>query len=79
MLNIKFPPETEAKLRERAAAHGQDLATYVLHVVEEELAQETALRPDERIAALREWAKSHRPLPYGADDSRESIYEGRGE
>jgi hypothetical protein len=28
---------------------------------------------------FRVWAKSHRRLPHEADDSRESIYAGRGE
>jgi len=28
---------------------------------------------------LEDWAKSHPPLPQEADDSRESIYEARGE
>ena len=31
------------------------------------------------IAELRAWIASHPRLPYEADDSRESIYEGRGE
>jgi hypothetical protein len=34
---------------------------------------------DEWSRALREWAASHPPLSYTADDSRESIYEGCGE
>jgi len=33
----------------------------------------------QRIANLRAWIATHSPLPYEADDSRESIYEGRGE
>jgi hypothetical protein len=28
---------------------------------------------------LRSWAASHKPLPYVADDDRDSIYAGRGE
>ena len=32
-LSISLPPETEAKLRKRAAAAGQDLPTYVAHLV----------------------------------------------
>lgn len=30
-------------------------------------------------ARFESWAASHRPLPHKADDSRERIYEGRGE
>ena len=35
--------------------------------------------PEEWVKALREWATNHQILPALADDSRESIYEGRGE
>lgn len=42
-----------------------------------ELAAEAG--PEGQAAAWREWAASHRPIPVIADDSRESIYAGRGE
>jgi hypothetical protein len=35
--------------------------------------------PEEWVRALREWAESHPKLDHIADDSRESIYAGRGE
>ena len=35
--------------------------------------------PEEWVRAFREWAASHSFLSAVADDSRESIYEGRGE
>lgn len=38
-----------------------------------------AMSAVERSAAWRAWAASHRPLSQPVDDSRESIYEGRGE
>lgn len=31
------------------------------------------------VAQFTRWAEEHRTLPHEADDSRESIYEGRGE
>ena len=34
---------------------------------------------EEWTTAFREWASGHATLPNIADDSRESIYEGRGE
>ena len=34
---------------------------------------------EEWIRAVREWAASHPPVEHFVDDSRESIYEGRGE
>lgn len=35
--------------------------------------------PEEWANAFRDWAASHPFLPVIADDSRETIYEGRGE
>lgn len=35
--------------------------------------------PEEWVARFRAWAASHPPVVGIADDSRESIYEGRGE
>ncbi len=78
-LQIPLSAEAEARLRERATAAGTDLATFVLRVVEQELAADEPASNAQRIAALRDWAASHEPLGYEADDSRESIYEGRGE
>ena len=78
-LSISLPPETEARLRERAAAEGKDPAAFVLEVVQEELASEEPTPNAQRIAALRAWAASHAELAYEADDDRESIYEGCGE
>lgn len=37
------------------------------------------LTPEEWIKDLREWSDSHPPVTHFVDDSRESIYEGRGE
>lgn len=36
------------------------------------------LKPAEWFAAVRAWADSHPPTTGRVDDSRESIYEGRG-
>lgn len=35
------------------------------------------LTPEQRVAAWRDWVESHRDITAVADDSRESIYEGR--
>ncbi|HOB75734.1 MAG TPA: hypothetical protein PKG54_14545 [Phycisphaerae bacterium] len=85
-LQVELPPELEAKLRERAAAVGKDVADIVREVLEEKfIARKDAnfRLPDPSIerrrAELRAWAASHRTLDYEADDSRESIYEGCGE
>lgn len=86
MLNIPLSPDKESKLRERAAAVGKDVTKYVLQVVEEDLAM------SEPMAALNSpqsqeqwekdldaWVEGHPRLDTIADDSRDSIYAGRGE
>lgn len=84
MLQIPLSPETEAKLRERAAAAGKDLATFIQDVVEEVAVGENgaaadALSPTQWSEEWHAWAASHRKLDHVVDDSRESIYSGRGE
>lgn len=37
------------------------------------------LTPEQRVAVIHEWAASHQAASHFVDDSRESIYEGRGE
>jgi len=83
-VTISFPPEVEAKLRERAAASGKDVSAIVREAVEEKLAATPAAgmpgkRFEEWSAALHAWAASHKPVSHFVDDSRESIYAGRGE
>lgn len=38
MLQIPLPPQTEAALRERAQAHGEDVAAYAARLLHEALA-----------------------------------------
>ncbi len=86
-LHIPLSQESETRLREFAAAHGRDVASVVADAIEEKLGTSEDLEgkdkppmtADEWIAELREWAASHQRLNYVADDSRESIYAGRGE
>lgn len=81
-LQIPLSPETEARLRERAAAAGKDLTTFVLDAVEEIAAADDGageLSATEWSQQWHAWAASHRTLDRPADDSRESIYAGRGE
>jgi hypothetical protein len=88
MLNIPLSAENEAKLRQRAAVAGKDVAEYVLQIVEEDLAITEVALPASPASPLKEdpwldefhaWVASHPRLDYVADDSRESIYAGRGE
>ncbi len=86
-IRLNLSPEFEARLRERAASLGKAPEAFVLDVVQEELAtsetpgerEHSPSQSERRIAKLHAWAKRQPHLPYEADDSRESIYEGRGE
>lgn len=85
-LQIELPPETEARLREQAKAAGKDPAAFARDAIEEKLAlsadpaaESPRLSVEQRITEWMAWAKSHAPLGHDVDDSRESIYEGRGE
>lgn len=82
-LQIALSPETEALLRQQAEAAGKDPARFALEALEEKLAvdAEERSRPSrsQRIEAFDAWVASHKPVGHFVDDSRESIYEGRGE
>jgi hypothetical protein len=78
-------PETAELLAAQARALGLSVDDYLSTLLpsanrqgEEKPLYERAT-PEEWTRALREWAASHRVLPVIADDSRESIYEGRGQ
>ena len=84
-LSIPLPPETETKLRERAAASGKDLTMLVLEAVEAitgetngDTAPNGSMPPNQWSAEWRAWAAGHQTLDHVVDDSRESIYAGRG-
>jgi hypothetical protein len=47
-IQIEFPPDVEARLREEAERHGQDAAAYVRQVVERELMQQALLALKDR-------------------------------
>lgn len=84
-VNLTIPLETEAKIRARAAASGQDVESYVLQAVAEKLAEaesQSALpsrNGQEWTEKLRACVDLHPAATHFVDDSRESIYAGRGE
>jgi hypothetical protein len=84
-VSIDFPAEIETVLRRRAAAAGQDVATFVKEVVAQRLAHEeeshSPVEPsqEEFTAWLARWINLHPTLHHPVDDSRESIYAGCGE
>jgi len=88
-IRISLPADIEAKLRECAAAEGKDPSTLALEALQEKLGGRNAASGPpssvERIAAwerfvarMCDWTKT---LPSGhrVDDTREGIYQGRGE
>lgn len=88
-ITIDLPPETEARLRKLAEAKGAKLEDY-LGTLAQRWADENGVAngqhsfvaektPEERVAEWLAWVASHKDVVAVADDSRESIYEGRGE
>jgi hypothetical protein len=80
-VTLHLQPETEQKLRDKAARAGQTLEAYLEQLAAASVGSSGAahLSAEEWIAEFRAWVASHKPLATLADDSRESIYEGRGE
>jgi len=83
-LNVSFPIEIESALRQRAAAVGKDVETFVREIVVEEMAEELHSSPRshshaEFMSRLRDIIERHGITQGKFDDSRESIYAGRGE
>jgi hypothetical protein len=84
VISFDVPPEIEEILQRRAAAAGEDLSTFVRHVVTESLTFDAepvtrATSPEEFARRLQAWIDLHPILDHEIDDSRESIYSGRGE
>jgi hypothetical protein len=82
-LDLKIPSATESKIREHAAAAGQDLETFVLRAVAEKLASIAEIFPARNgtdwKSKLHACIDLHPVATDFVDDSRESIYAGRGE
>lgn len=87
-VDLHLAAPVEQALIRRAQAEGKDLAMVVEEVVTEAVADEldqsrNAEKPKSRQGTFRErleaWVSLHPVLDREIDDSRESIYEGRGE
>jgi len=87
MIRFQLGSEIERLLHQKAARRGQSLETYL-----QRLAERDAQRPDSAdhptieataaglwVEGWRAWAQSHPTSVVVADDSRERIYDGRGE
>ncbi len=83
-LSVSFPAEVEAVLRQRASALGIDVNTFVREIVFEEVATIPTNRKRQEshiefMARLDAMIQRHGIRCGNFDDSRESIYAGRGE
>ena len=86
-VTLNLTPDVERKLQEKVAQNGQTLEEYLENLARQSAADAASPAPlspsqlsaDQWVAAWRAWVKGHPPFPVLADDSRESIYEGRGE
>jgi hypothetical protein len=86
-IQIQLPTEIEMRLKAKAAQRRQTLEEYLQEVAFREaqtgnggtVPTQSDLTPEELSTLWRAWVTSHRALPAVADDSRETIYAGRGE
>jgi hypothetical protein len=80
-LILHLTAETEERLKERASVIGKDPKTVALEAIEEKLAEESALLPQAAsLAEFQAWLAAHpASATHALDDSRESIYDGRGQ
>lgn len=80
----QIKPETAETIAAEARARGLSVDEYLKSLLPQSNGDETerplyeTASPEEWVQAFRQWAASHPNLPI-ADDSRESIYRGRGE
>ncbi len=91
IISVQIPESIENRLKEEAAKRGHSLKGYIeCLIVREALHPTMPAEPivstpstfatyEEWSKAFREWVDSHAPVEHFVDDSRESIYAGRGE
>ena len=87
-VTLKLKAETEQLLKDKAARAGLSLEEYLQALAERDAIPaegsrdiSAPLTPSQWSLEWRTWANSERKLPTGLviDESRESIYSGRGE
>jgi hypothetical protein len=81
-LVLNLSPDLEADLKKRAEQAGLDMPTYVLQTLRTtdlEQAGDISISNEQFDVSLKRLLEIHANVPAHFDDSRESIYEGRGE
>jgi uncharacterized protein (DUF1778 family) len=83
-LELAFTSEVETEIRRRAAEMGQDVEDFILQAVAEKLADTDSQSSRSSLnnkwkEQLRAFIELHPVVTHFVDDSRESIYAGRGE
>ena len=81
-LVLNLPADLAAIIKKRAEQAGLDIPAYVLQtlrVSDLELSGESSISNEQFEASLNRLREIHANVPVTFDDSRESIYEGRGE
>lgn len=82
-ISLNLKAEVEQRLREEAAKNNQTVEQFLEQWAENTFAPTISSGSiptgEEWQKSFREWVASHKPLPWIADDDRESIYEGCGE
>jgi hypothetical protein len=84
-VKLNLSPETAAKVRQLADATGKDIEGIVLEALAEKLGEANSTPARARLSdqewkdKLRALIDLHPVVTHFVDDSRESIYAGRGE
>ena len=81
-LVLNLSPDLEADLKKRAEQAGLDMPTYVLQTLRTtdlEQVGDISISNEQFDVSLKRLFEIHANVPAHFDDSRESIYEGRGE
>ncbi len=83
-MDIQLPRNTDTWLRHRASKAGMTAREFAAMALTSQASQESIepndphLVHEDWIADLRAWSNGHPRDSHEVDDSRESIYEGRG-
>ncbi len=87
-MKLRLSDQAIEKLAQRADETGQDVAGVASDLIEQAVANPVPARLtlsqrvaawNQWVASMRKWGEQHLPAGHFVDDSRESIYDGRGE